>query len=44
MIIVVPVNDIEQHEDNDTTCHCCPSVIFENGEMIIIHNAFDERE
>jgi hypothetical protein len=44
MIIIVPVNDIEEHEDELTTCHCLPDVIFENGEMIIIHNAFDNRE
>lgn len=24
-------------------CTCCPNIIFENGEMIVIHMAFDGR-
>ena len=44
MIIIVPTNDIKEHEDKLTTCNCSLDVIFENGEMIIIHNAFDNRE
>ena len=44
MIAIIPTNDIKEHKDYDTTCECNPKVIFENGEMIIIHNAFDGRE
>lgn len=40
---ILPVNDIEQHTE-DSTCKCNPTVTFENGEMIIIHNSFDGRE
>lgn len=44
MITVTPVDDIKEHEADKTTCECCPKVIFENGEMIVIHNAYDGRE
>jgi hypothetical protein len=44
MFAIVPTNDIRDHKDYDTTCECEPKVVFENGEMIIIHNAFDQRE
>lgn len=40
---VIPLNDLKEHTEN-TTCECCPSVEFENGEMIVIHNSFDGRE
>ena len=40
---VIPLNDSEEHEES-TTCKCCPSVEFEEGEMIVIHNAFDGRK
>jgi hypothetical protein len=40
---VLPINDIEEHEEA-TTCKCRPNVEFENGEMIVIHNSFDGRE
>ena len=42
---IVPINDIESHEDYSTTCKCDPAVEFrEDGEMVIIHNSFDKRE
>lgn len=41
MIHIIPLNDIKEHEEA-TTCDCCPSVEFENGEMIVIHNEFEE--
>lgn len=44
MVTVVPVNDVIEHDAESTTCECCPRVEFENGEMIIIHNAIDGRE
>lgn len=43
MISVIPVGDIEPHEES-TTCKCEPKVIYENGEMIVVHNSFDGRE
>jgi len=42
-IHVTPINDLHDHEES-TTCKCGPSVKFENGEMIVIHNSFDGRE
>lgn len=42
-IHVTPIDDLEPHTE-DTTCKCQPKVIFENGEMIVIHSAFDGRE
>ena len=42
-IHILPINDIKEHTE-ESTCVCHPSVIFENGEMIIIHNSFDGRE
>ena len=43
MINVLPNNDIKPHTE-DSTCECKPKVIFENGEIIVVHNAFDKRE
>ena len=40
---IIPIKDIQEHEES-TTCNCYPSVEFENGEMIIIHNSYDGRE
>ncbi len=43
MYNILPVNDIGSHTE-DSTCKCNPKVIFENGEMIVVHNSFDGRE
>lgn len=43
MINVFPVNDLRPHMLN-STCECSPRVIFENGEMIVIHSSYDGRE
>jgi len=43
MIQIIPLKDLKEHEEL-STCECCPSVEFENGEMLIIHNSFDGRE
>ena len=43
MYNILPVGDLKEHSE-DSTCECHPRVIYENGEMIIIHNAFDHRE
>jgi len=40
---ITPNNDLLPHTD-DSTCPCHPKVIYENGEMIVIHNSFDGRE
>jgi len=40
---VIPNNDWIEHEET-TTCPCEPRVEIINGEMIIIHNALDQRE
>lgn len=40
---VLPKNDLETHEQS-TTCKCEPTVLHENGNMIIVHNSFDGRE
>lgn len=40
---VLPVDDIDEHEEA-TTCKCEPRVEHINGNMVIIHNAFDGRE
>lgn len=44
MIKIIPLNDLRPHDEDSTTCDCNPSVLFENGEMIIVHNAFDGRQ
>lgn len=44
MINILPINDSKEHEET-STCKCQPSIeILEDGELMIIHNAFDERE
>lgn len=40
---VLPINDLEEHEES-STCKCEPKVINEEGELIIVHNSFDGRE
>ena len=40
---IIPINDIKEH-DELSTCECCPSLEFENGEMIFVHNSYDGRE
>lgn len=41
---ILPVADIEPH-DESSTCKCEPAVqVMEFGDLIIIHNSFDGRE
>lgn len=42
MIECLPIDDIKKH-DGASMCACCPNLIFENGEMIVVHMAFDGR-
>ena len=43
MYNILPINDLKEHSEN-STCECKPKVIYENGEMIIVHNSYDGRE
>ncbi len=40
---ILPINDLKEHEES-STCDCTPELIIENGEMILVHNAYDNRE
>lgn len=40
---VLPVKDLKEHIE-ETTCECHPKVVFESGNMIIVHNSYDGRE
>ena len=44
MIHVLPIDDLEPHIESGTSCKCNPRVEIEEGELIVIHNAFDMRE
>jgi hypothetical protein len=40
---ILPINDLKEHEADG--CHCGPRVeMCDNGDMMIIHNAYDKRE
>jgi len=43
MYNILPINDLKEHTE-DSTCECNPKILFKNGEMIIVHNAYDKRE
>lgn len=41
---VFPETDTNYHIDN-STCHCAPSVqVLENGDLMVVHNAFSETD
>lgn len=41
---ILPTNDLKIHVE-DSTCHCNPKVeIMENGEIMVIHSSYDNRE
>lgn len=44
IIHILPINDLEPHDEEGTTCKCEPRVEFAEGGMLVIHNAFDNRE
>ena len=44
MIQIYPVYDSEEHNLEDTTCKCNPEIIFDEPEIIVVHNSFDGRE
>lgn len=42
---IVPVDDMKPHEELGATCWCLPAVkTYENGNVLVIHNAMDGRE
>lgn len=43
MVIVYPVDDIEMHDLDSTTCRCDPKMEV-YGDLLLIHNSFDRRE
>lgn len=43
MTNIIPVNDLKEHIGS-VGCECSPKVIFEEGEMIVVHNSYDRRE
>lgn len=43
MIHIYPLNDIEEHETDNTSCWCVPEIKEQHGQIIVIHNAFDGR-
>jgi hypothetical protein len=43
-IHVYPENDLKPHSFGPVICQCCPSIKYENGVRIIVHNSFDLRE
>ncbi len=40
---IVPLNDTKEHKES-STCSCEPEVKTVEGNMLVIHNAFDLRE
>lgn len=43
MIHILPNNDLKPHTE-ESTCDCKPSILEQNGEIIIVHNSYDKRE
>lgn len=43
MTHVTPINDQQEHVE-ESTCHCYPRIVEQDGEMICIHQGFDARE
>lgn len=41
MIHVIPNRELDLHEES-TTCICCPSVITDEAEIVVIHNELTE--
>ena len=41
---ILPVDDLKEHTE-DTTCECCPTIeILGDGDIMVIHNAYDGRD
>ena len=44
MIHIIPINDLLEHEETGTMCHCGPEVDWSRAEAMVIHSALDDRE
>jgi len=44
MIIILPTNDIMDHDEDSTVCECNPRIEIVDGDIMLIHNSFDGRE
>lgn len=44
IIHVLPVNDLKPHDEEGTACQCEPRIEFVEGGILVIHNAYDNRE
>ena len=41
---ILPINDLEEHEEL-STCKCEPKMeVLEDGDLMIIHNCYDKRD
>ena len=41
---ILPINDLKEHIEK-SICNCNPKLeIIENGDMMLIHNAYDNRK
>ena len=43
-IHVLPVNDLKPHEESGVGCPCKPRIEVVGADLIIVHNAWDNRE
>lgn len=41
---VVPINDLREHIEQGTDCWCKPEVDDSGEELLVVHNALDQRE
>lgn len=44
IVCVKPIKDIDEHDDLSSVCKCSPKVELQNGNILIIHKSFDNRE
>ena len=45
LVAVLPIDDTDKHEELSRTCKCNPKIEYiGDGKMLIIHNAFDNRQ
>lgn len=40
---VIPIDDLKPHEEL-STCACAPRAISVGGNLLIVHNSYDQRE
>lgn len=43
-VVIVPLNDLREHDEESETCACEPKIEEVNGMKIITHQAYDFRE